>query len=934
MPSSCSGLRAIVIVVLTLCGLHLIDSAAVMSVDLGSEWMKVGVVSPGVPMEIALNKESKRKSPAVLAFRDGVRSFGEDAQTVGVKEPASAYAYLLDLLGKQIDNPLVDLYRKRFPYYDIVADEERNTVLFKKGEEYFSVEELIAQMLVKAKEFAQDSTSQPITECVLIVPGFFGQAERNALLSAAQLANLKVLQLINDYTAVALNYGVFHRAEINETAQYFLFYDMGAQKTSAAVVSYQLLKDKQTKETNPVIQVLGVGYDRTLGGLDAQLRLRDYLAKEFNSLGKTKTDVTKNNRAMAKLFKEAARLKNVLSANADHYAQIENLIEDHDFKLQVTREIFEELCADLWPRSIEPLKQAVKSSGLSLDMIKQVILFGGGTRVPKVQEVLKDYLKQDLGKSLNADEAATMGAVYKAADLATGFKVKKFLVKDAVVLPIHVSFERDPGDGASVRQVKRVLFGPMSSYPQKKVITFNKHTSDFEFFAHYGDLSHLSAEEISYVGPMNLTNVQLVNVKETLEKNADEIVESKGIKSYFVLDDSGLFSSTGVEFVYEKQKSEKDDADLEGTLAKLGSTISKLFSNNDDEKADEEPGKSEQTENADKSSEETKKEEKPTKEEEASKKEDNKTDEKVPKNNTVKIVTTKEPIDYKLTLQFTKPLDGENFEKSMEKLNAINKIESERMRLESTFNALESHVIETQEKLSRDEYAQCATEEEKNKILEECSKISEWLYEDGADADAETYENKLDELKKLTNVVLGRHWEHEERPEAIKALNGLIDGAKKFLDKAMNLTKATNPERDIFTDVEVITLAKVIQETTDWRIKEVAAQKKLKRNQDLRLTVKDITDKMAVLDREVQYLVNKIKIWKPKVKPTVTEPKAKPEKEAEAGEAEAEEAQEATEEEPPKQSTDEKPESKPTTKDEKANQTKKVNEEEASHGEL
>ncbi|XP_055854471.1 hypoxia up-regulated protein 1 [Episyrphus balteatus] len=924
MPAiPCNGLRAIVILTITLCGLQMIDSAAVMSVDLGSEWMKVGVVSPGVPMEIALNKESKRKSPAVLAFRDGVRSFGEDAQTVGVKEPASAYAYLLDLLGKQIDNPIVDLYRKRFPYYEIVGDEERNTVLFKKGDEYFSVEELVAQILVKAREFAEDSTSQPITECVLIVPGFFGQAERQALLSAAQLANLKVLQLINDYTAVALNYGVFHRAEINETAQYFIFYDMGAQKTSAAVVSYQLVKDKQTKETNPVVQVLGVGYDRTLGGLDAQLRLRDYLAKEFNSLGKTKTDVTKNNRAMAKLFKEAARLKNVLSANMDHYAQIENLIEDHDFKLQVTREIFEELCADLWPRSIEPLKQALKSSGLSLDMIKQVILFGGGTRVPKVQEILKEYLQQDLGKSLNADEAATMGAVYKAADLATGFKVKKFLLKDAVILPIHVSFERDPGDGASVRQVKRVLFGPMSSYPQKKVITFNKHTSDFEFYAHYGDLSHLSPEEISYVGSMNLTNVQLVNVKETLEKNSNEIVDSKGIKSYFVLDDSGLFSSTGVEFVYEKQKSEKDDADIEGTLAKLGSTISKLFSNSDDEKKDDEENPKPEQGEGEKPS-ESQKQEKAEKEENIPKKEENKTDEKAPKNNTVKIVTTKEPIEYKLTLQYTKPLEGEGFEKSLKKLTAINKVESERVRLESAFNALESHVIETQEKLSRSEYANCATEEEKAKILEECSTISEWLYEDGADADANTYENKLDELKKLTNVVLGRHWEHEERPEAVKALNGLIEGAKGFLEKAKNLTKATNPERDIFTEVEVTTLSKIIEETATWRTKEVAAQKKLKRNQELRLTVKDITDKMALLDREVQYLVNKIKIWKPKAKPTVTETKTKPTE----GDEE-EEPQEATEEEP--ESNEEKSE-KPTP--EEVEQQSNDNAEEASHAEL
>lgn len=221
---------------------------------------------------------------------------------------------------------------------------------------------------------------QPITECTITIPGFFGQAERTALLTAANLANLKVLQLINDYTAVALNYGIFSRKEITENAKYFVFYDMGAYHTTATVVSYQLVKDKVTRETNPVVQVLGVGYDRTLGGLEMQLRLRDYLGKEFNKMKKTKTDVFTNPRALAKLFKEAGRVKNVLSANSDHFAQIEGLLDEQDFRLQVTREKFEELCSDLFGRVISPLEQALKNSNLNLSVINQVTLFGGSSR--------------------------------------------------------------------------------------------------------------------------------------------------------------------------------------------------------------------------------------------------------------------------------------------------------------------------------------------------------------------------------------------------------------------------------------------------------------------------------------------------------------------------------------------------------------------------
>lgn len=735
-------------------------------------------------------------------------------------------------------------------------------MIFKKSDtEQFSVEELIAQILVKAKEFAQESTNQPITECVLTVPGYFGQAEREALLTAGQLANLKVLQLINDYTAVALNYGVFHPAGINETAQYYVFYDMGASHTSSAVVSYQLVKDKHTKETNPVVQVLGVGYDRTLGGLEIQLRLRDYLAAEFNAMKKTSTDVTKSPRALAKLFKEAGRLKNVLSANVDHYAQIENLLEDHDFKLQVTREKLEEICSDLWPRVIKPLEQALSSSGLNLDVISQVIIFGGGTRVPKVQETLKQYIKQELGKSLNADEAAAIGAVYKAADLATGFKVKKFVVKDAVLFPIQVTFERDPGEGAEIRQVKRVLFGLMNSYPQKKVITFNKHTDDFDFFVHYGDLTHLSAEEQAYLGGLKISRVELQKIKELLEKTKDESVDAKGIKAFFTLDDSGLFRCTGVEYVYEKQKVESDEDD-EGTLAKLGSTISKLFSKDKEENKKEDPqegsGNNEGEEaNKEETSKETEKNETKTTDTETAK-----------KNETIKLVTIKEPVAHTLTLQFTTPLSGKSYDKAAERLEAINKAEHLRNRLESSFNALESHIIDIQQKLEEDEYSSCATKEEKEKILAECSATSEWLYEDIENPTPEMYENKLKALKKLSDVFMGRHWEHEERPDASKALTRMIEGAEGFLNSAKNLTKDTNPEKDVFTQVEIDTLSKVISDTIEWHKTETEAQNKLKRYENVRLTVKEITGKMSTLDREVKYLVTKINLWKPKVKPT------------------------------------------------------------------
>lgn len=500
-------------------------------------------------MEIALNKESKRKTPSVIAFREKSRFFGDEAVTLAARFPASSFGYLLDLLGKEITNPIVEKYRKRFPYYNIQADPIRNTVTFKSGDDVFTVEELVAQLLSRAQEYAQDATGQVIQECVIVVPGFFGQAERIALLSAARLANLKVLQLMNDYTAVALNYGIFQRKNFNETAQYVMFYDMGASKTTATIVSYQLVKDKVLRETLPVVQVIGVGYDRTLGGLEMQLRLRDHLAKAFNDMKKTTQNVFDSPRALAKLLKEAGRVKNVLSANADHYAQIEGLLDEQDFKYLVTRETFEGLNADLFERVASPVQKALDAAGLSMEVINQFVLFGGQTRTPKIQEILKKKIGIELAKNLNADEAAVMGAVYRAADLATGFKVKKFIVKDAVLFPIQVVFERESGNK---KPVTRTLFGAMNMYPQKKVITFNKHKQNFDFVINYAELDYLGAEESSNIGSINISKHQLTSVTKLFEEKVADGVESKGIKAHFALDDSGIFSLVNSELILEK----------------------------------------------------------------------------------------------------------------------------------------------------------------------------------------------------------------------------------------------------------------------------------------------------------------------------------------------------------------------------------------------
>ncbi|CAH0727165.1 unnamed protein product, partial [Brenthis ino] len=871
-----------------------VDAAAVISIDLGSEWMKIGIVSPGVPMEIVLNKESKRKTPAVVAFRDDVRTFGEDAVTVGVRFPKNSYKYLLDLLGKPYDHPLVQAFKERFPYYEILPTDRGTPEFVHDDNTKYTPEELVAQLLAKAKEFAEISHGQQITECVITIPGYFNQVERRAMKEAAALAGLNVLQLINDYTAIAINYGIFRRKEINDTPWYTVFFDMGAVSTKAALVEYKTvkIKDKGYVETVPQLQVIGVGYDRTLGGLEMTLRLREHLIKAWEASGGG--DVRSSPRAMEKLLREAERVKIVLSANTEHYAQIESLLDDKDFKHLVTRADLEALCSDLFSRVSQVIQRAIAAaSGVGVGA--RLVVAGGASRVPAVQDVLKTTSGLELSRSINADEAATMGAVYRAASLATGYKVAALNVRDAVVLPIQVVFTRHV-DGTE-KLIKRTLFGPMNPYPQKKVITFNKHTDDFSFNVNYAELDHIPSSELMSIGSLNLTQVVLSGVSEALAKNSGENIEHKGIKAHFNMDDSGLLHLLNVEFVAEKTVTDEDE-DKDSTLSKIGSTISKLFSSDSElpdkpeEKAEEKPKETVKNET--------------TKNDTTTEKQNATEPETKPK---PKIVVLKEPIQTDEQILTLLPLTPEEFKASKTKITQLNNIDKKRVERETALNNLEAFVVDAQMKMNMDEYAECGTPEQIEEIIKICSEISDWLYEDGYDAETEMYEEKLKLLKEKSNPIFYKHWEHKERPDAINAVRNLLNSSREFLKMSKNFTKEANSERDVFTEVEITVLEKKIEETQLWLDKSIEEQNELKKNEDIKLTVESIREKITNLDREVKYLLNKMKIWKPKkpakkeenktetieakeeVKPVTEEV----EEENENGKAEAVETEETTE---------------------------------------
>uniref|UniRef100_A0A6G1SGL8 Hypoxia up-regulated protein 1 n=1 Tax=Aceria tosichella TaxID=561515 RepID=A0A6G1SGL8_9ACAR len=420
----------------------------VMSVDLGSEWMKVGLVAPNVPMDLVLNDQSNRKTSMAIAISNGERFIGDAALDVAIKYPDRTFTYFLDLVGKSLNDESVKQYKQKFPYADISSHEPNSTSIILNHPEgaSFTPLELVAMMLQLARDQVLNrlGTHEQISDVVITVPPFFNSIEKKVVRDAANLAGLNVLRFTQTNAAFALSYGIFRHKdylpENSDNKTSIIFFDQGATHTSVTVADYHMIEQvdpvtfASKNESLPTVTIRAQVYDRFLGGFDMQLRLRDHLIQAFCK--ETKTDperIYKRGRSFSKVLKEAGRVKRVLSANTDFLVRIENVIDDKDLRFPITRKDLEDMNDDLLTTRItQLLDKLFEQPEVSRDeRFESVIIVGGNTRTPRVQQILLDYFKLDsLGKSVNADEGAALAALYQAASLGRGFRVKKFALEE------------------------------------------------------------------------------------------------------------------------------------------------------------------------------------------------------------------------------------------------------------------------------------------------------------------------------------------------------------------------------------------------------------------------------------------------------------------------------------------------------------------------
>lgn len=418
-------------------------AVGLLGIDFGAEFVKSSLVAPNSPFEVVITPDSQRKdaSGLVITPTDGERLYGSRGMPLQSKFPQAALYSVKNLLGVPFNDLRMALFQEIHPGIKLV-NTTRNSIAFEVADETYTVEEVVAMQLrdiaVRATEHLREKTHSKrdrLQGLAISVPGNFGSLQRQALIDAAALANVDLAGLVSDGVAVGINYANSPAAKLDQRV---VIYDLGASAASATLLNLQDL------EGNVEVTVEGYGSDTLTSGQSLTLLLRELLLEKFNKQQAQKghPEAERTPRLLNRIWREAERAKQVLSANNEVHVHMENLANDEDLSVKVTREEFEKEAEWQRERVVQPLLTAVQNLPKKVDSIDQVVLVGGASRTPFVIETLKNLVgEQRLSRNVNADEANVQGTSMRGVSLANLFRTKKqFIVDDAVTHDYVVAF--------------------------------------------------------------------------------------------------------------------------------------------------------------------------------------------------------------------------------------------------------------------------------------------------------------------------------------------------------------------------------------------------------------------------------------------------------------------------------------------------------------
>ena len=395
--------------------------AKVIGIDLGTTNSCVAVMEGSTPKVIE-NSEGARTTPSIVAFTDdGERLVGQPAKRQAVTNPERTIFAIKRLIGRQFDDPISKKDMALVPY-KIVRGPNGDAWVNVDGKQY-SPSQISAFILQKMKETAEAHLGGPVTQAVITVPAYFNDAQRQATKDAGKIAGLEVLRIINEPTAAALAYGLDKKK-----AGTIAVYDLGGGTFDVSVLEIG----------DGVFEVKSTNGDTFLGGEDFDMRLVEYLAGEFKK--EQGIDLTKDKLALQRLKESAEKAKIELSSATQTEINLPYITADASgpkhLALKLTRAKFEALVDDLIQKTVEPCKKALKDAGLSAAQIDEVVLVGGMTRMPKVQEVVKQFFGKEPHKGVNPDEVVAIGAAIQAGVLQGD--VKDVLLLDVTPLSLGI----------------------------------------------------------------------------------------------------------------------------------------------------------------------------------------------------------------------------------------------------------------------------------------------------------------------------------------------------------------------------------------------------------------------------------------------------------------------------------------------------------------